>query len=59
MVSRFAYGVAGRGVRAKVRPPIVDADEQLVILRALEQGKIDVDEASRRLADLAGSGSGA
>lgn len=30
--------------------PAMGADEQLVVLRALERGEIDVDEASRRLA---------
>ena len=38
-------------------PSPLDADEQLRILRALERGEIDVDEAARRLAaDGAGSG---
>jgi len=31
-------------------PPAVDDDEQLVVLRALERGEIDIDEATRRLA---------
>jgi hypothetical protein len=35
---------------APPRPPSVGEDEQLAVLRALERGEIDVDEATRRLA---------
>lgn len=35
---------------APVSPPALSGDDQLAVLRALERGEIDVDEASRRLA---------
>ena len=37
------------------RPPLIDEGDQLAILRALERGEIDVDEATRRLGGGRGS----
>lgn len=41
---------------APPRPSPIDSDEQLRVLRALERGDIDIEEATRRLAGGEGSG---